>query len=302
MAHELGPDQLLVLQYHIGDDYATWDTLSRYGEYGISTLPAATFDGSQNMVPGAISLDWCYQQYKSRVEGEGAKSSNVSLVVCRTTTANAMHLAGTVTNRGTTGLTDVDLRFVVVENLGVSGFQYVVRAMLSPQRITSLAPGASVTLQGDVSLSGGIDWNRVQAVALVQDPSPPDRLVLQAALAHESAAALQVNRTSLQFLIGPDDPITSTQTVQIDNAGACALTWTAITDAPWLAVTPSPGTAPGTLAVVADKSDLAAGHWYTGQVTITASAGALYSPQIIPVSLYPGTLYRVYLPLTVKNQ
>ncbi|HLJ90405.1 MAG TPA: BACON domain-containing carbohydrate-binding protein, partial [Candidatus Angelobacter sp.] len=78
------------------------------------------------------------------------------------------------------------------------------------------------------------------------------------------------------------------RTIAITNGGAGAMNWTATTDSSWLSVTPSSGSAPGTVTVTATSIGLASGQ-YTGNVILT-SPQALNSPLTVPVSLHVGAL------------
>ena len=65
--------------------------------------------------------------------------------------------------------------------------------------------------------------------------------------------------------------------INVSNAGGGTLGFTAVTDSPWLVVTPDSGTAPQALQVSAAVGALGVGS-YTGNVIIT-SAGAQGSQQ-----------------------
>ena len=69
----------------------------------------------------------------------------------------------------------------------------------------------------------------------------------------------------------------------VANGGTGTLTFTSSTSAPWLAISPTSGTAPTTAQVTVSIAGLAAGT-YAGQVTISTS-GASASTSTIPVTL-----------------
>ena len=276
----------MVLQYHHNDEYSTPETEARYSEYGVNGVPTMFFDGSQNKVEGGGDYAWCYQQYKAKTDAERAGGSNLLLVAYRTTSTTAatvVYFSATVTNQGATTLTNVDLRFAVYENLGPEQ-RYVVRDMLPPQYIASLAPGASTTLTGDSVSLTGVNPASLGGIAFVQSRAAPTLAVLQAALA-EDRPALRVTPDTMEFRMHPDDPVSSIQTAQIVNRGAGNFTWTAAKDAAWLTAAPLAGSSPANLTVTANRTGLTAGQWYTGHVIVTASAGTLDSPQTITVRL-----------------
>jgi hypothetical protein len=69
----------------------------------------------------------------------------------------------------------------------------------------------------------------------------------------------------------------------ISNPGGGTLSFSAVSDAAWLAVSPSNGTAPRTLQILPSVAGLVPGN-YTGHVTISA-AGVQGSPVTVLVSL-----------------
>ncbi|MBU1880061.1 MAG: hypothetical protein KJ734_14035, partial [Chloroflexi bacterium] len=250
------------------------------------------FDGPGNKVVGATDYEWCYSQYTTRINNELAEGSELALVAYRylvtgkSGTANTMHFSATITNNGLTALTNADLYFVVYEDLGAEK-RYLVRDVLPPQYIASLAPGASVTFEGDSAVLPGVNLNNAGGVAFVQSRqvSPQDREVLQAAMAEEKSVLL-VTPPSLLFVMHPNDPVTSTKTLQINQGGSIGFTWTADKDVAWLTVDPAAGSPPSTVSVRADRSGLTAGQWDTGHVTITASGDTVGSPHVVDVSLH----------------
>ncbi|HET8756444.1 MAG TPA: LamG-like jellyroll fold domain-containing protein [Solirubrobacteraceae bacterium] len=95
--------------------------------------------------------------------------------------------------------------------------------------------------------------------------------------------ALAVAPASLAFSSAQGDPSPAAKTLDVSNAGAGTLDWTAADDVPWLSVSPTGGSGDGTLTVTPDTAGLAAGT-YTATVTISA-AGAAGSPRTVPVTL-----------------
>jgi len=73
------------------------------------------------------------------------------------------------------------------------------------------------------------------------------------------------------------------QAVQVGGTTSGALAWTAVSTAPWLAVSPNNGTTPVSLQISANTGGLAGGT-YTGSIRVT-SLSAPNSPQTINVTL-----------------
>jgi uncharacterized protein (TIGR03437 family) len=102
----------------------------------------------------------------------------------------------------------------------------------------------------------------------------------------ESPPTISVSQTSLQFTadVGGSNPVA--QSIDITNAGAGTLAWTASATSAtgsWLNVSPSLGIAPSALSIAVNAAGLAAGT-YAGTVQIAAT-GASNSPLSISVTL-----------------
>ena len=96
-------------------------------------------------------------------------------------------------------------------------------------------------------------------------------------------ATLALNTASMSFaaVVGASNP--PPQTVGISNSGGGTLAWTATDNQPWLALNPTSGTAPSSIAVSVNTAGLAVGS-YSGLITVNAS-GVANSPQTVAVNL-----------------
>ncbi len=92
---------------------------------------------------------------------------------------------------------------------------------------------------------------------------------------------ISLSANKLAFASMPTGP-QQTQQITIANSGSGSLVYTTSSDSAWLSVSPSNGTAPGTLNVTVNPTGLSAGT-YNGNITV-ASAGAVNTPQVVPVS------------------
>jgi len=92
--------------------------------------------------------------------------------------------------------------------------------------------------------------------------------------------------------------------VSISNTGYGTLAWTASTSAPWLAISPSSGTAsadaPGAMIVGANAETPGV---FETEITVSSdTAGVLGSPKKVHVTLSNGVLLRqVFLPITLRD-
>ena len=96
------------------------------------------FNGG-NSVGGGWS--GCYDQYKAVVNTELAKGSYATIAGTMTISGNSITLNSTVSNTGGSHITNVKLMAVLFEDLGAAEHHYVVRDILTPSVIGSLAPG-----------------------------------------------------------------------------------------------------------------------------------------------------------------
>jgi BACON domain-containing protein len=94
---------------------------------------------------------------------------------------------------------------------------------------------------------------------------------------------ISLSPTGLAFSATQGGSNPEAQTVTISDSGNGTLNWSVSTTAPWLALSPVSGTAPGSFTVTAIIAGLAAGT-YSTTITVTAT-GATNTPQSIPVDL-----------------
>ena len=142
--------------------------------------------------------------------------------------------------------------------------------MASTEYLIYTNPAANVNFQ---QIFGNFSTTTNFAIANLDGPGIP------------VGPALSVNPTSITWSIQAGQ--SASQQVQITNSGGSGtLNWTAsVTEGgSWLNVSPIAGTAPSTVLVSANTTNLVGGT-YTGNVRITAAGGAFNSPVNIPVSL-----------------
>jgi hypothetical protein len=164
----LGPTKLLVLQYHSGDKYATPKTEAKVTEYKVDGFPTIFFNGGNSTVGGGSSSG-CYDRYKPIVNTETAKISPVNLTGTMTVNGSSITINSTVINTGTSSITNAKLMAVLVEDIGTAEHHYVVRDILTPSAINSLAPGAQQTFNPNITYSG--TTTNLKAVLFVQSSS-----------------------------------------------------------------------------------------------------------------------------------
>lgn len=210
-----------------------------------------------------------------------------------------------VTNRTTVplgGANAAQVHVIVYENTKVKLTSRFVRAEVSQQigqDFMDLQPGATATyLLGSEDLTG-VDWDKLDVVAIVDyrpvQGGPFD--ALQSALAVRISDPFAIATSNIAFLVDPafDQPgAARRQAVQI--TGAPGLTWTATVNVPWLTVTPHTGVVNSDAQMAVDPLLLADG-WQ--QTTVTFAAGDRYE-QRVAVRAYRGQVSLVFLPAAMK--
>ncbi|MSP14495.1 MAG: hypothetical protein EXR62_16265 [Chloroflexi bacterium] len=93
---------------------------------------------------------------------------------------------------------------------------------------------------------------------------------------------LSAGQSSMLFLGSAGAANPPTQTLGIRNPGSGVVNWTAASDASWLTITATQGTAPSDLSVVANTGSFLAGTLHIAHITLTAP-GAAASPQTVHV-------------------
>lgn len=138
--------------------------------------------------------------------------------------------------------------------------------IVSSQEITASLPSTYSGLVGlTVSNSTGADEINIFVARPAQPP------------------VISLSSTQLRFSYTVGGMAPATQTITVTNSGGGTLTWSAISGASWLTVSPATGTGSGTLTLGINAAGLSA-QTYSGAVTFTAAA-AINSPQTISVSL-----------------
>jgi hypothetical protein len=115
---------------------------------------------------------------------------------------------------------------------------------------------------------------------------------------------LEVSPSSLYFMVEPSQT-SSSLTLFIRNKGRKSFSWSATTPRE-VTLSPSSGTVVDKTTVIAtvDATGYTTDTYNLGEVVINATFNGdtvLGSPQSIPVTLYVGRVYRIYLPLIIRN-
>ena len=126
----MGPQNLLVLEYHTQDIYSTYQTEQRMQDDGAPGTPTVVFNGV-NKIFGAVS----YSQYRDKINSLLLAPSHVSLAASMTYT-DQMYIDVSATDLGASSVSNATLTAVIYQDIGTSQHHYVVRQMLS-DKLTS---------------------------------------------------------------------------------------------------------------------------------------------------------------------
>ena len=119
---------------------------------------------------------------------------------------------------------------------------------------------------------------------------------------------LSVSPASVAWAVGPASSATQTATIYVSNIGTGNLDWTASSDADWLSLDQTSGTAPASITLTADASDMGNAETRRADLIIQTTSGTAQTftiPVILsnqnimqaPSNLFP---YGIYLPVIQK--
>lgn len=157
----------MFLEYDVdnppGNRYAYWWTA--YGS-GSVTLPMVMVDSGHEISNGYEPFATVY---RDMVERALARPPGVRLVVARERIGNRFRFEVRVTNLGEVTLSSSNIarvHAIVYEDAHVADTNRFVRGARSTG-ISSLAPGATETYTIEISLSSGLNWDKLHSVVLV---------------------------------------------------------------------------------------------------------------------------------------
>jgi len=109
-------------------------------------------------------------------------------------------------------------------------------------------------------------------------------------------SGLNLSPSALDFSATQGGSNPAAQTVTISDSGTGTLDWSASTTAPWLSLTSTSGTAPGSFTVTPNIAGLGAGTYTT--TIVVSGTGSTNTTQSIPVDLTISTSTSTSMPTT----
>ena len=272
--------------------YGKW--WAAYGGGGSVTLPLVMADSGHQFSYGYLDF---HSVYKAMVDTEMARPPQAEIQTAWRRVGDKVVFYVQVKNLSGVTLSsdnDATMHVIMYEDVRVKLTNRFVVTVVQTD-ISSLAPNATAgfTLEtGDLS---GVDWGKTHYLALV-DFRPGGTSgaydMLQAAVAQPAAFAVEPE--SVAFMVDTGD--TTVPPAQLSLAPPL-YSWTAVSSAAWLTVTPAngPGTTQPAVSVV--QNSLVPG-WQQATVTFTADDGV--STDQVTVRAYLGQVERVFLPAVAR--
>jgi hypothetical protein len=247
------------------------------GGPGSVYLPVVMVGSGFEIASGPVDY---LERYRDMLEAELARPAEAAAAAYWRRVGSALRVYVRVENRGDVAvLPEQDPSiWVLVWLEGRVGLSdtWVLAAVQHPLS-APLEPGAATTATVDTAPLGGVDWDLVRSLALLEQR--PDGLtrydMLQASLS--LPAALQASPG--EVALGPAQP-----TAAFELAGPHVLDWTATSDRPWLEVNPAVGGLPATVVVALRRGAAPPGP-DVARVTFTASGDGLSSTATVTVTV-----------------
>jgi hypothetical protein len=155
-----------------------------------------------------------------------------------------------------------------------------------------LAPGASCT--DSLKFCPTAAGSRSAADTIPNDTPGSPAVVSLNGTASAATPALAVNPTSLSFTGQVGTSNITAASVSIRNAGAGTLSFTGVSDQPWLMLSAGSGTAPSTLQVSPSITAMKAGT-YTGHVTLSGGGTTKAVTVVLTLAASPPAQHSVVL-------
>ncbi len=243
---------------------------------GTVYLPLVMVGSGFRITSGPVDY---YSVYRTMLNAELARPPDARVEAWSRRQGNALKVYVRVENRGVASLTTANnaaVWLLVWEDVRRGLTDTWVRAVAVTPLVATLNPGASTTALLTTPALSGVDWDHLRSLALLEHrPGGTGRYdMLQAAVAAPASLAVSPERLELTPLVP-----SSTVTIQ----GPHVLSWSATTDAPWLAVEPTSGTLPATLTVSLTGNQPPSGT--AADVHVTASGdGMSFSASFVVTS------------------
>lgn len=256
-------------------DYALGGRLNRFwaaftGNPNSVYLPVIVVDSGHLISYGPLDF---YSVYKGMIETELARSPVATVDAYARRIGNSVRVYVRATNGSGITLsaaTEPSIQAIVWEETSSGLTGHTVRDVISATVTSNVAPGAPFGAVLDSVPLSGVNWDKLHTVAFAEYRPNGTRYpydMMQATAA--GAAVLTASPSTVAFQLDADGAGASE--AQVALSGPHMLSWTATSDSPWLAVSPSSGGVPATATLSLVTSELTRGE-SQGTVTFTATS------------------------------
>jgi hypothetical protein len=219
--------------------------------------------------------------YRGMIDDELARAPRAAVTAYWRRAGDSMRAYVDVRNLGPTDLEvrrDAGIWLIAYENADTGNTGTWVQSTSVWYLPYDLEPGEGITGIIDTPPVGGLEWERMAAVVLVEDrPAGGAYDMLQA------AEALPAD-----LYLAPERPVVGARggTAAVELAGPHVLSWTASSEVPWLVVEPSSGTLPATVSVEL-RPELRPAAATEGTISFTASGDGMSFSTITTLTVGP---------------
>ena len=252
----------------------------RFWATGVSAyyLPLMMVGSGYRTSSGVVEFD---RVYRGMLDDELARAPRAAVTAYWRRAGSSMRAYVHVRNLGPTDLEvrgEAGIWLIAYENADTGNTETWVQSTALWYLPHDLEPGQILTAVIDTPAMGGLDWERMAGLVLVEDrPAGGAYDMLQA------AEALPAD-----LYLAPERPLVGARggTAALELAGPHVLSWTAASEVPWLVVEPSSGTLPATVSVEL-RPELRPAAATEGTISFTASGDGMSFSTTATVTIGP---------------
>ncbi len=275
LQHEL-EGRAVLLEYDY--DHFPHGRIDRFRATGVhaSYLPLVMVGSGYDVSSGPASYE---HEYRALIDAELARAPRATVTAYWRRTGVVLRAYLRVDNTGRNTLRkgeEASVWLIAYENAPIGVSSTWVRTTVTRPLERDLAPGEHTTVVLDAPILASVDWQYMNALALVEDrPGGSGRYDMLQAF---QALPVDVLATPAELSMHPSRPHAE---LRLD--GPHVLEWSATTDRPWLEISPTSGTLPTTVAVIL-HNDLRPTTQTTGTVSIDAVGDTMDFELQVPVT------------------
>jgi hypothetical protein len=146
LADEVGPARLLVLQYHVHDRWATYETQKLYDLYKVTGTPSFFFNGGSMVPGGGVDTSYLYARYRPIIDKELATTATAAIVADRPYDSISGPVEVKIKNTSDQPISGARLFGVAYQDYNTDRHRFLV-SDISEMPLSDLAPGETIQVQ-----------------------------------------------------------------------------------------------------------------------------------------------------------